>query len=64
MAEQDREGDVFSEEAASTTIRAVAWTVKPKQKYLFQTGHRAPVQRLTNLKKNIIPEGCTQGKFG
>ena len=25
---------------------------------------RASVQRLTNLKKNIIPEGCTQGKFG
>ena len=35
MAERDRDG-VLSEEAASTTIRTVAKTVKLKQKYLFQ----------------------------
>ena len=35
MAQQDREG-VLSEEAALTTIRTVAKTVKLKQKYLFQ----------------------------
>ena len=27
-------------------------------------GHSAPAKRLTNLKKNIIPERCTLGKFG
>ena len=35
MAGRDGEG-VLSEEAASTTIRTVAKTVKLKQKYLFQ----------------------------